>query len=195
MPQIYLSPRSGFNIRMCNPELPCPPSVSYNPANLEWVFDQYEIEDDLSLNEIDATAWDDDAGAFNEASPPDPPPVVYRGDDAFFRSSGQGRQWFYDKQIEEFEKTVQRVVRAKRKRKERIPEIVEAFEALQAEPSLAPVSVDLASINRAIERLEDARIGYNEFLASVQAHLRQIEEQQARRRRQNDDAIALLLLM
>ena len=120
---------------------------------------------------------------------PPPPATTARGDDAFFRTSGQSRQFFYDKQIAELEEAADRLVRPGKTRARRAAAVIAAFEPIDI-PTIAPPS-SAADLRAAIQSFKAVEIDAAELRNLV---LAQAEAMRKRIRRRNDEAALVLML-
>ena len=112
-----------------------------------------------------------------------------RGDDAFFATSGQSRRFFYDKQIDEFERAAERLAKPGKTRAKRAAAVVAAFEPINL-PSIAPPSV-ATELRSAVARFKSADIDAAELRELVMI---QAETMRRHVRRRNDEAAIMLLL-
>ena len=117
------------------------------------------------------------------------PAVIRRGDDAHFRTSGQSRRFFYDKQIDEFERAAERLAKPGKTRAKRAAAVVAAFEPINL-PSIAPPSV-ATELRSAVARFKSADIDAAELRELVMI---QAETMRRHVRRRNDEAAIMLLL-
>ena len=113
------------------------------------------------------------------------------GDDAPYRSSGEARRFFYDKQIAELEELETKVRRLKKvppkKRAEQAQIIFEPFQAKLPEQAIEPLEDELARFVR-------EETNYRQFRDAVSRYVDAVEqERRERRRRQNNDAAVALL--
>lgn len=121
------------------------------------------------------------------------PPVIVtmRGDDVP-RAGENSRQFFYDKQIKEFEGKVRAAVARRTPISNRLDNIEAAFEVLQSSYSSLHQPPDLSDIDAAISRLIANQLSYRQFLDEVDRAVAEIALKNRRRRRDNE---AIMILM
>ena len=119
-----------------------------------------------------------------------------RGDDA-----AHSPRIIYIRKAKRLKEETERPAPLRKERKRRVIEIQEALEPVRAELADYAINIDLAAIDARLEAFRQSQIGYASLVASINAHLAEIERQlqaeyearEQRRKRNRRIAIAMLM--